>query len=210
MTAQVVRKFPATGTAYKITNPDFLKEVRKYSTEYGASAGYFDRAGTYKDTINLAFVRERSLDPALPYLLAMSRSRFQLDATNGEGLWKMTAQLAQSGAYDVQCAPMSLTDAAQECAARVAAQYIQDLTIQTFDGDFILTAAAFGKTRQDALAWKDSLPADRTDFWRAIQTPAEREQIARFFAAAVVVENPTRFGLKKERPISEHYPPVVR
>jgi hypothetical protein len=210
MTAELVKKFPATGTGYKISNPDFLKEVRKYSTEYGSSVGYFDRAAEFKETINLAFVRERSIDPALPYLLAMSRSRFQLDTTNGEGLWKMTPQLAASGAYDVLCAPLTLTDAAQECAARVAAQYIQDLAIQTFDGDYVLTAAAFGKTRQDALTWKTSLPADRADFWRAFQDPAEREQIARFFAAAIVAENPSRFGLKKERRISEHYPPSVR
>lgn len=210
MATELVKKFPATGTAYKISNPDFLQDVRKYSAEYGAAQGYFGRAAEFKDTINLAFVRERSLDPALPYLLAMSRSRFKLDSDNGDGLWKMTPQLAASGAYDVQCAPLNLTDAAQECAARVAAQYVQDLTVQTFDGDLILTAAAFGKTRQDALAWKTSLPADRTDFWRAINTPAEREQIARFFAAAIVAENPTRFGLKSDRPISEHYPPIVR
>jgi len=50
-----------------------------------------------------------------------------------------------------------------------------------------------------------SLPADRSDFWKVIKDAKEREQVVRFFAAGAVAENPQKFGLKKDRPISELY-----
>jgi len=87
---------------------------------------------------------------------------------------------------------------------------MEDLVVKTFDGDIILAVAAFGKNSQDANVWKASLPADRADFWKVITDSAQREQVARFFAAAIVAENPQKFGLKKERPISELYPTVAR
>jgi transposase len=74
-----------------------------------------------------------------------------------------------------------------------------------FDGDVIYSAAAFGKSPQDAGAWKATLPANRSDIWNSIKTPAEREQIVRFFAAGIVAENPQKFGLTKDRPLSELY-----
>jgi hypothetical protein len=74
-----------------------------------------------------------------------------------------------------------------------------------FDGDVIYSVAAFGKSTQDAGAWKASLPANRSDLWNSIKGPAEREQLVRFFAAGIVAENPQKFGLKKDRPLSELY-----
>ena len=74
-----------------------------------------------------------------------------------------------------------------------------------FDGDMIYSAAVFGKSPQDAAAWKASLPQNRADFWNVIRTPQEREQLIRFFAAGIVAENPQKFGLKKDRPLSELY-----
>ena len=69
----------------------------------------------------------------------------------------------------------------------------------------IYGAAAFGKSPQDASIWKSSLPANRSDLWNTIKTAPEREQLVRFFAAGIVAENPQKFGLKRDRPLSELY-----
>lgn len=209
MTAGVVGKF--TGVNYNLSNPEFLTEVRKRTAEYATAEGYFGRASVYKDLINESFVRDKSLDASLPYLLAMSRSKFNLEKQGAnEGLWQMSNDFATANAYNVACANPNLSDPAQECAAKVAALYMEDLVVKTFEGDVIYVIASFGKTTQEANLWKQSLPAERSDFWKIITDTAQREQVSRFFAAAIVAENPQKFGLKKERPISELYPIVTR
>lgn len=211
MTAGVVGKFTGGSFKYNLSNPEFLTEVRKRSAEYASSEGYFARASQYRDVINQSFVRDKALDASLPYILAMSRSKFNVASQNGgEGLWQMSNDFATANAYNVVCATAVLSDATQDCAAKAAALYMEDLVVKTFDGDIVLAVAAFGKNAQEANNWKQSLPAERSDFWKAVTDPAQREQVARFFAAAIVAENPQRFGLKKERPISELYPVVAR
>ena len=103
------------------------------------------------------------------------------------------------------CGSESLSDPSQNCAARSAALYTKALIFSVFDGDPILTAAAFGKTPQDAGVWKATLPANHSDIWNSIRTADEREQLARFFAAGIVSENPQAFGLTSERPLSDLY-----
>jgi hypothetical protein len=211
MTAGVVGKFTGGSFKYNLSNPEFLNEVRKRSAEYAGAQGYFERAAPYRDVINQSFVRDKALDASLPYLLAMSRSKFNLEKQNaGEGLWQMSNDFATANAYNVVCANPNLSDTTQECAAKATALHLEDLVVKTFDGDIVYAVAAFGKSTQEAIAWRDALPADRADFWKAITDAAQREQVARFFAAAVVAENPSRFGLKKDRPISELYPTVAR
>jgi len=209
MSAAVVGKFTGGSFKYNLSNPEFLAEVRKRTAEYGAAEGYFGRATNYKDVINQSFVRDKSLDASLPYILAMSRSKFNLEkqGTN-EGLWQMSNDFATANAYNVVCTTPNLSEPTQDCAAKVTALYIEDLVVKTFDGDIIFAVAAFGKNSQEALDWKAGLPADRADFWKVITDSAQREQVAKFFAAAIVAENPQKFGLKKERPISELYPIV--
>lgn len=210
MTAGVVGKF--TGNfKYNLSNQEFLTEVRKRTAEYSSAEGYFGRATVYRDVINQSFVREKSLDASLPYILAMSRSKFTLDKQGAnEGLWQMTNDFATANAYNVACANPNLSDTTQDCAAKATALYMEDLVVKTFDGDIVYAVAAFGKTTQEAITWRDSLPAERSDFWKTITDAAQREQVARFFAAAIVAENPVKFGLKKERPITELYPTVAR
>ncbi len=207
MTAAVVAKFTGGNFKYNLSNPEFLREVQKKTGEY-AAPGYYQRAAGFQERINVAFVLEKNLDPSLAYLLAMSRSRFSPEKQGAnEGLWQMSNDFATANAYNAACAGQSLADPSQECAARAAALYLEDLVIKVFDGDIVYAVAAFGKTSQEALTWKDSLPAERADIWKAIDDRAQREEVARFFAAAIVAENPQRFGLKTERPISELYPP---
>jgi pSer/pThr/pTyr-binding forkhead associated (FHA) protein len=211
MTAGVVGKFTGGNFRYNLSNPEFLAEVRKRTAEYSSAEGYFERALAYKDVINQSFVRDKALDASLPYILAMSRSKFTLDKQGAnEGLWQMTNDFATANAYNVICANPSLSDTTQDCAAKAAALYMEDLVVKTFDGDIVYAVAAFGKTTQDANLWKATLPAERSDFWKVITDPAQRELVARFFAAAIVAENPQRFGLKKERRISELYPTVAK
>jgi hypothetical protein len=210
MTAGVVGKF--TGNfKYNLSNPDFLTEVRKRTGEYSTAEGYFARAAVYRDIINQSFVRDKALDASLPYIMAMSRSKFKLDKQGAsESLWQISNDFATVNLYTVGCTNPNLSDPAQECAAKATALYMEDLVVKSFDGDIIFAVAAFGKSSQEANTWKMSLPADRSDFWKVITDAAQREQVARFFAAAIVAENPVKFGLKKESAISELYPTASR
>jgi pSer/pThr/pTyr-binding forkhead associated (FHA) protein len=205
LTANVVRKFTGASARYNLSNPEFLQEVRKRTAEY-ATDGYLTRATAFRDQINQSFVREKTLDPALGYLLAMSRSKFN-PQTQGtaEGLWQMTPDFANSNAYNVVCPTFSLTEPNQECASKVAAFYVKDL-VDAYDGDMVYAVASFGKSSGEANVFKTTLPADRSDFWKVIGDQVMREQVARFFAAAIVAENPQRFKLRNDRPISELYP----
>lgn len=204
MTENVLKQF-STSATYKF-DPQFIKEVQKKTSEF-ASEGYFARASAFKDVINEAFVKEQNLDPALGYILAMSRTQFKLQAdAAGEGLWRMPNEFVETNGYNQLCGDnKSLSDPSQICAAKASSLYLKGLVIGVFEGDVIYSVAAFGKSPQAANMWKSTLPADRTDFWNVIKTPREREQIVRFFAAAAVAQNPQKFGLKNDRPISELY-----
>jgi pSer/pThr/pTyr-binding forkhead associated (FHA) protein len=210
MTAAVVGKF--TGNfKYNLSNPEFLTEVRRQAAGYSKAEGYSARAAVYRDIINQSFVRDKGLPPSLPYLMAMSRSQFKLDKQGAnEGLWQISNDFATANAYNVACQNKDLSETTQDCAAKATALYLEDLLVESFDGDIVLTVAAFGKSQQEANTWKATLPADRSDFWKVITDPAQREQVAKFFAAAIVAENPLKFGLKKERAISELYPAAAR
>ncbi|MEJ7848680.1 MAG: FHA domain-containing protein [Pyrinomonadaceae bacterium] len=205
MSKRLVKQLSGTGNfAYNVSNKQFLQEVQKRSAEY-AQEGYFERASKYRDAINIAYVREQNLSAPLGYMLAMSRSKFNPDKQGGEGLWKMSAEFVTANSYNGPCGTETLSDPSQNCAAKASALYMKAIVFGVFDGDIIYSAAAFGKTPQDAGVWKASLPAKREDVWNSIKTAPEREQMVRFFAAGIVVENPGKFGLKKDKPISELY-----
>jgi hypothetical protein len=204
MSKKLVKQFSGN-FAYNVSNKEFLKEVQKRAGEY-AQDGYFDRAAQYRDQINVAFVREQNLDAPLGYFLAMSRSKFN-PAKQGseEGLFRMSNEFVTANAYNGLCGTETISDPTQNCAAKAAALYMKAMVFGVFEGDVIYSAAAFGKSPQDAGAWKATLPANRTDLWNAIKTAPEREALVRFFAAGIVAENPQKFGLKKDRPLSELY-----
>lgn len=204
MNQRLVKQFSGQ-RAYNVSNKQFLVEVQKRTAEY-AQEGYFERAMRYRDAINIAFVREQNLDAPLGFFLAMSRSKFDPAAKGSEeGLWKMNTQFVTANAYNGLCGSETLSDASQNCAAKASALYMKAIVFGVFDGDPIYSAAVFGKSPQEAGVWKATLPANRTDVWNAIRTPQEREQLVRFFAAGIVAENPQKFGLKKDRPLSELY-----
>jgi hypothetical protein len=117
----------------------------------------------------------------------------------------MANDFVTSNSYNGLCGTQTISDASQECAANAAGLYMKTMVFTVFDKDYIYAAAAFGKTTADASAWKTTLPANRSDLWNVIKSPQEREQLVRFFAAGIVAENPQKFGLNKDRPLSELY-----
>lgn len=207
MSTRLIKEFSGTNK-YKL-DPQFLLEVNKKTAEYAAE-GYFARAANYKDVISVAFVQERNLDAPLGFILAMSRSQFKPQKQGAdEGLWQMNAGFAAENGFNGLCGTETLSDASQNCAAKAASLYLKSLVLEVFDGDVVYSVAAFGKSPGEASIWKASLPADRADFWKIIKDAKQREQVVKFFAAGIVAENPQKFNLKKERPISDLYKTLV-
>ncbi|HEX8250284.1 MAG TPA: FHA domain-containing protein [Pyrinomonadaceae bacterium] len=204
MSKKLVKQFSGN-FAYKF-DQQFLQEVQKKTPEYVAAEGYFARAEAYRDLINLEFHRGNGLDAPLGFLLAMSRSKFNPQKQGAEeGLWKLSDEFVTANGYKTICQTESLSDQAQNCAAKTSSIYAKALVLKIFNGDTIYAAAAFGMSEQEASTWASSLPANREDFWKVINSAKQREQVARFFAAGIVAENPQRFGMKKDKPISELY-----
>lgn len=206
MTKKVLPQF-AGNFEYKASNQRFLQEVRKMTAEY-ASEGYFERARKFSDVIAKEYIQNRDLDPPLGFILAMSRTKFMpANKADGAGLWKMNNNLVLENAYNGSCEAETIAAPTQKCAAIASSIYIKDIIRDVFEGDIIYGIAAFGMSKNEAAAWKATLPppAQRKDFWNVIKSQKQREEIVRFFAAATVAENPQKFGLKKDQPLSKLY-----
>lgn len=196
---------------------DFIRQVQARTSEY-ASEGYYERARAFRDLINDKFVGEQGLDAPLGYIIAMSRSKFSLNnrsqnvASKGlttdepQGLWQIQTSLAQSAGYMGRCGTTTLADADQKCSALVAAMYTKSLDFDLFAGDFVYAVACFGMSMKDAAQFRDSLPADRRDFWKMLKSAEQKDRVARFFAAGIVCENPQKFRLTRDRALSNLYP----
>ncbi|MEO6588123.1 MAG: FHA domain-containing protein [Pyrinomonadaceae bacterium] len=203
MAQRLVKQF-AGGTAYRF-DKRFLQEVQKRTTEYKTES-YSQRALQYRDTISEAFIKEQNIDPPLGFILAMSRSKFVPANQNGEeGLWRISKELVTANSYDGTCEDKNLSDAAQRCAAIATSVYMKALANNIFENDFVYAVAAFGLSPLEASQMKDALPQNRQDFWLNLKSNEQREQVARFFAAGIVAENPQKFGLKTDAPLSEMY-----
>ncbi len=205
MSEQFLKQFPGS---YK-PNTNFLIEVQKKTAEYRAE-GFSNRALPFRDVINQAFVAEQGLDAPLGYLLAMTRSKFDNKKNGGnEGLWQMTNDFVASNGYNGQCGAETLSDAKQSCAAHAAAIYTKALVVNLFQGDVLYAVSCFGMSPSEAGQFQLSLPPDRSDFWNVIKSPKQRDVLARFFAAGIVAENPAKFGLKQDKPLSSLYKNLI-
>jgi pSer/pThr/pTyr-binding forkhead associated (FHA) protein len=192
------------GSVYKF-DQQFWLEVNKKLPEYMVE-GYSERADKYDELINISHSYEQNVDAPFAYILAMSRSKFNpVKQGSEEGLWRMSNEFIVNNGYNLVCGTETLGDASQNCAAKASALYQKAIYVVGFDRDFIYSVAAFGMSPQEAAAWKATLPADRRDFWNIIKSPKQREEIIRFFAAGIVAENPQKFNLKKDKPLSELY-----
>ncbi|HAF22537.1 MAG TPA: hypothetical protein DCK93_06420 [Blastocatellia bacterium] len=193
-----------------IFDRELLHQVEARTREY-AVPGFHNRARPFRDVINDSFINEMGLDPPLGFLVAMSRSNFNLSpgrsetGVQGEGLWRFPLPLAQSTGHIGRCKTPRLADQDQKCAAMVAAAYMKSLVVDLFSGDAVLAVACFGMTPNEAGQWRDQLPPDRRDLWKVINLPEQREKLIRFFAAGIVGENPQQFGLTSDSPLSTLY-----
>jgi len=204
MSQALVKQFTG-GRAYDLSDKQFMQEIQKRTAEY-AVPGYTERAAKYRDAINVAFTHEQNLDAPLGFILAMSRSHFD-PAKKGDlaGLWQMSDSFVADNKYNGSCGTETIADPAQNCAAKACALYMKALVFGVFDADPVYAAAAFGKAPAEAATWKATFTADRSKIWSNIKLAPEREQLVRFFAAGIVAENPQKFGLANERPLSELY-----
>lgn len=208
MTDRIIPRF--SGQASYVTgNPEFLNAVAGLTTDY-VEPGFYQRALKYRDVINTEFIQERGLDPPLGYLLAMARSKFQpTNDPKGAGLWRMDNQLVLAFKYNGTCGTETIASESQDCAAIAASSYLKDMILKAFggnSGDIIYVIAAFGMRPIDAAKWRQTLPEDRKDFWSVLANdPQKQDAVARFFAASIVAENPARFGLQDDKPLSTLY-----
>jgi len=207
MCERLIKQFSGN-FAYKF-DQQFLQQVQKRTADY-KSEGFYNRAAGFNDQIKVAFVGEQGLDAPLGYALAMSRSKFEVKNADAktkteEGLWRMTNELVAGNGYNGQCGAETLSDAAQNCAARAAAIYTKALVVNLFQGDFVYGVSCFGMSPSEAGQFQITLQAERSDFWNTIKSPKQREMLVKFFAASIVAENPQKFGLKRDKPISGLY-----
>ncbi len=203
MAKRLIKQFPGS-FEYRF-NKQFLQEVQKKTAEYKTN-GYSARARQFRDVINEAYIKEQNLEAPLGYILAMSRSKFTLEKQDvNEGLWQMSNEFVTANAYNGTCEVKDLNEPSQRCSAIASAAYLKVLVLNIFEGDVIYSAAAFGMSPIEAAEWKADLPQNRADFWQNIKIPQQREQVVRFFAAGIVAENPQKFDLKNDSPISELY-----
>ena len=193
------------GSGHKI-NKEFIEKVLAKTNDYTTAGGFSARAQGFQDVVKIAFTQNTDVGAPLGFLTAMNRTQFNQPKQGAEvGLWKMSNDFATQNSLTSGCGTETLADANQNCAAKASAIYTKALLRTVFEGDPVYTAAAYGMPLGDAYNWKLTLPADRSDFWNAIKTPNQRDELVRFFAAGIVAENPQKFGLKDDKPISSLY-----
>jgi hypothetical protein len=203
MSNRIMKQFSGN-FKYKFDS-QFLTQVQARTNEYKVD-GFFANAQKYDTSIRTAFVMEQNLDVPLGYILAMSRSKFEVKKQgNEEGLWRMSNDFAVANAYNGTCGTETLSDASQNCAAKATSVYLKALILNVFEGDVVYGISTIGMSPSEASLWKQNLPVERSNFWQVIKNPKQKEEIVKFFAAAIVAENPQRFGLKRDRPISDIY-----
>jgi hypothetical protein len=187
-------------------DPHFVDYIKMYLNEYKSAPNYYERAGKYRDAIDREFVNTQGIQPPLvPYLLAMSQTKF-VERGSG-GVWNLPPSVLRG--YAGQADP---NDPA--AATRAAAAYTRAL-LDVFDKeDFMYAVACYGMSVDEAgkvrlaLESKDPGGQSRGDFWKmksaGVVQGEQVQRVARFFAAGIVCENPSQFGLK-EKPLSSLY-----
>jgi pSer/pThr/pTyr-binding forkhead associated (FHA) protein len=190
------------GSGYKI-NKEFIEKVIAKTNDFATVGGYSARAQGFQDVIKTEFAKNTDVGAPLGFLTAMNRTQFNPAQGAEVGLWKMSNDFATQNSLTTACGSESLTEI--NCSAKASAIYTKNLLRTVFDNDPVYTVAAYGMPLGDAYNWKLTLTGDRADFWNAIKTPAQRDELVKFFAAAIVAENPQNFGLKDDKPISALY-----
>ena len=190
------------GSGYKI-NKEFVEKVIAKTNDFTNVGGFSARAQNQQDLIKTTFAQDSGVRSQIGFLTAMNRTQFNPAQGTEISLWRISNDFATNQKLTYVCGDAPLTDA--NCSAKVAALYTKNLLITVFGNDPVYTVAAYGMTLDEAYNWRDTLAGDRADFWNAIKTPPQRDELVKFFAAGIVAENPQKFGLKDDRPISLLY-----
>jgi hypothetical protein len=193
--------------------PEFIELIRARSHEY-ASAKALLAARQYRREINKSF-HDEGLHPFIGYVLAMSRSKFDLSSSDkGVGVWQIPVGVARSQGY------LGATENAAklkvpEVSAQIAASYTRQLLSAFEPEDFMYAIGCFGLSLQEAGQLQARLVTaipdtqNRRDIRNAIQAGVlsgeQVDNIARFFAAGIVGENPQKFGLADSQRLSSLY-----
>lgn len=184
---------------------NFVARIKQHIDEYRTAAGYYERARKYQSAVEREFTNNNGIAPLFAYLLAMSRTRF---VEKDGGVWRLPAPVAQYYAPDMTPADMNDPDK----SARAAAAYTKGLLGTFGKENFMYAVACFGMPMTEAgnvvvaLQTKDPGGDQRFDFWKmknaSVVGGDQIDNVARFFAAGIVCEDPQRFGLRQDKPLS--------
>jgi hypothetical protein len=193
--------------------PEFIELIRGRTLEYSNEKTLVG-ARQFRREINKSF-RDEGLNPLMGYVLAMSRSKFDpVSAQKGVGIWQLPVGVARSQGY-LGATENSSKLKVPETSAQIAASYTRQL-LSAFDSeDFMYAIACFGMSLQEAGQLQARLvnaapdTKSRRDVMKVIKagvlTGDQVDNIARFFAAGIVGENPQEFGLANSQPLSSLY-----
>ncbi len=190
------------GSGHKI-NKEFVEKVLAKTSEFTNAGGFSTRAAGFQDMIKTAYTKDTVVGAPLGFLTAMSRSQFTPAQGAETGIWKMSNEFAEKNSLTTVCGTQTLNDT--ECAAKASANYTKNLLSTVFGNDPVYTVAAYGMSPGEAFDWNRTISGDRADFWNAIKTQPQRDELVKFFAAGIVADNPPKFGLKDDKPISSLY-----
>jgi hypothetical protein len=193
--------------------PEFIELIRARTLEY-TNVEALGGARLYKREINKAF-RDEGMNPLVGYVLAMSRSKFDLKSNEkGYGIWQIPPAVARSQGYLVPGEKASKLNS-PETSAENAANYTKALFSNFDPEEFMYAIACFGMSLQEAGLVQARLlralpdPKSRRDIMKTIRagvlTADQVDSIARFFAAGIVGENPQKFGLVSSQSFSSLY-----
>lgn len=191
-------------TGYVLT-PQLMTMINARMGEYSV-AGIVSKAQGIKRETNLAF-RSRGVPCLVGYTLAMSRSKFNINAKGSQGelgLWQIQTAIARGpGHLRTAEQDTALTDLKR--GSEIAAAYINDLIGQFGNDGFMYVVACFGMSLEQVGQFKIQLEkADpnktlRKDFMQMVKagivTPEMQDRVVRFMAAGIIGENPQAFGL---------------
>lgn len=184
-------------------DPEFVNRIRAEIAQY-RGVNFYPQAYQNRFLINSSFGGTKAL---YGYVLALSRSRFDANASDGGGvgLWQVPPAVVQNEGYLVLNAGESAETALRDPArsAQVAGRYFEAV-LESFDNeDFMYAIASFGTPRNEVGQLVSTLAQrpreDRLDFWKMVRSGVVSEdkaaRVVRFFAAGIISENPREFGL---------------
>jgi hypothetical protein len=193
--------------------PEFIELIRVRSHEY-ASDKVLLTARQYRREINKSF-HDQGLNPLIGYVLAMSRSKFDLNSSGkGVGIWQIPMGVVRSQGY-LDATENSAKLKVPEVSAQIAASYTRQLLSVFEPEDFMFAIGCFGMNLQEAGQLQARLVTvmpdtqSRRDLNKIIQagvlSSEQVDNITRFFAAGIVGENPQKFGLADSQQLSLLY-----